>query len=243
MEQRRVDIDEDDNQDVSVGTADRVLESDLDTKRIVELMKSLLDRYQPVNQVKIIRKLVHDCPHPGLKAKFMDLLRSVIFEPSAADALWTYIGSFIKDMLEHVDSEVGSLIHVERLVQKVELYVGAVTMIQLWCLVRLRLPRKIRGQPLGDFYKILTTTLGRWLTGAMSMPPDDYYRLYLLEGALQQVMRILDDARKRKNCDMESESLLQPTPADDMASGNSLASPDMPHSPQQVIVGQADIFA
>ena len=39
-------------------------ESKAHSERIVGFMKSLLARYNTVNQVKIVRKLVHDCPHP-----------------------------------------------------------------------------------------------------------------------------------------------------------------------------------
>jgi hypothetical protein len=37
------------------------------------------------------------------------------------------------------------------------------------------------------------------MTDNLSMPPDDYYRLYLLEGALRQVVHILDVARQKRN--------------------------------------------
>jgi hypothetical protein len=217
----------------------RELESQKNTETIVNLMKMLLSRYQPVNQVKIIRKLVHDCPHPGLQAKFMDLLRAVIFLPQAYEALWSYIGNFVKDLVGHMDMEQEVLIHVDRLVQKVEIYVGAITMIQLWCMVKSKLPKKIRGQSLRDFDKVLKIMLGRWMT---DKPPDDYYRLFLLDGALQQVLRILDEGRKKKldsssNHSAESKASATETPDDDPII-NELEGPP----PTKVIIGEADLF-
>jgi hypothetical protein len=220
------------------------LETQKNTDTIVNLMKLLLSRYQPVNQVKIIRKLVHDCPHPGLQAKFMDLLRAVIFLPGASEALWSYIGNFVKDLVGHIDMEKEVLIHVNRLVEKVEIYVGAITMIQLWCMVKSKLPKKIRGHSLRAFSKVLKIMLGRWMTDAMSMPPDDYYRLFLLDGALQQVLGILDEGRK-KNLDStssdhsaESKSSVTEETADDDPIMNDMEGPP----PAKVIFGEADLF-
>ncbi len=175
------------------------LESKARSERIVGLMKSLLSRYPLINQIKIVRKLVHDCPHPGLQAKFMDLLRPVIFEDECADALWSYIGSFMKDLEGHVGVGKTELINTNDLINKVELYVGAITMVQLWCMVTGKLPKKIKGSPLGKFHKILKRSIAVWMTDQNTMPPDEYYRLYLLEGALQQVVQILDTARQKRN--------------------------------------------
>jgi hypothetical protein len=221
--------------DESVTTRDQELESKARSERIVIIMKSLLARYQPVNQVKIIRKLVHDCPHPGLQAKFLDLLRPVIFDDEAHDAFWTYISSFVKDLPGHVDEEHDTLLEVDDLVQKVEIYVGAITMIQLWCMVKGRLPGGVKGRSLGRFYKVLKKTVERWMTDNLSMPPDDYYRLYLLEGALRQVMHILDVARQKRNNALgeigsEESSLTK-------------QDPEKSKETPSVVVGDADIFS
>ena len=273
-------------------TAGLELDSQKNSERIVGLMKTLLSRYEPVNQVKIIRKLVHDCPHPGLQAKFMDLSRAVLFEPSAADAFWSYINTFVKEMTSHIDrnpiddkmgdddesacpqreNEVPKcivkdeggpyFINVDDLVQKVEIYVGAVTMIQLWCLVKSKLPQKISHQSLIEFHDVLKGMLDRWMTDSMSMPPDDYYRLYLLEGALQQVVQILDEARKgEKYLDeafIPSDDLsAHSTQSSDLGIGNSqneteerlekVLSEGQPRPQQrrknQAIVGDASLFS
>lgn len=220
-------------------TKDQELESKRRTEKIVGLMKSLLSKYQSINQVKIIKKLVHDCPHPGLQAKFMDLLRPVIFDEEAHDAFWTYINSFIQDLLGHMDEEHENLLEVDDLVEKVEIYVGAVTMIQLWVMVKGRLPKRTEGHSLGHFYHILETMIKRWMSDSLSMPPDDYYRLYLLEGSLLQVEHVLGAAKQdRKNCQEES-------PEDTAGAVESSLTgkiADKSSETPSIVVGDADIF-
>ena len=222
-------------------------ESVLSTNRIVGLMKELLSKYQPTNQVKLIRQLVHDCPHHGLQAKFMDLLRAVIFEPTAADALWTYVGSFVKDLTAHIDKNQEELIHVETLVQKVEVYVGAVTMIQLWCMVKGKVPPRVRKHSLKDFFKVLKVMMERWMTDSMSVPPDDYYRLYLLEGALEQVIRILDENKMDGSSDHgEGSHHLSSTENNSSGGIDEPQSPEekkeTPPEPVRVSAADADLF-
>ena len=233
------DIDDDVAVDNTIGVRTQKQTSN---EPVVSLMKSLLNVYQPVNQVKMIRRLVHDSPYPGLQALFIDFLRSLIFDEAAAEPLWTYIGSFMKDMTAHVDIEKGILREVDTLVQKVEIYVAASTMIQLWCMVKHRLPRKIKGRMLHEFFDILQSTLSRWLSDTMAMPPDEYYRLYLLEGALQQVIRVLDDASGRKSNDKieVGESL---SDDDDANTGFPSSSDQSPPPTKPVIVGDAKLFA
>jgi hypothetical protein len=254
-----------------VDAKDAELQSKAKAERFVTLMKSLLNKYDPITQVKTIRKLVHDCPHLGLQARFIDLLRPLIFEPSAADALWTFIGSFVKDMLKHMDNNDDgnkdtdsdnedlpqkprqSLTHVATLVTKVELFVATTTMIQLYCMVKYHMPRKIKARPLRDFYAVLQNTLGLWVTDSATMPPDDYYRLFLLEGALQQVLRVCP-LRKRKTGDDTSaeEGTLTVTSLDEdveasNSGGNNVGVQQTTLEPpkpakQQVIVGEVGIF-
>lgn len=229
------------------------LESKARSERIVGLMKSLLSRYPSINQIKIVRKLVHDCPHPGLQAKFMDLLRPVVFEEECAEALWSYIGSFIKDLEGHVAKHRDELFNINDLINKVELYVGAITMIQLWCMVKGKLPKKIKGSPLGKFYKILKRSIAAWMSDQNTMPPDEYYRLYLLEGALHQVVQTLDAARqKRKHFRGEDGSLSSSSTTlegEDGTSGEGSQQGDEGVDDTAVaekecaIVGDADIFS
>lgn len=222
------------------------LESKARSERVVGLMKSLLNRYPSVNQIKIVRKLVHDCPHPGLQAKFMDLLRPVVFEEECADAFWSYIGSFIKDLLAHIDESKDELCQTSDLINKVEVYVGAITMIQLWCMVKGKLPKKIKGGPLGKFYKILKRAIATWMNGEGAMPPDDYYRLYLLEGAIQQVMVILDAARQKRKQGGEDDGSISSSNTGTTPEGTETGAAEESKSKGKdgdVVVGDVDIFS
>lgn len=220
------------------------LESKARSERVVGLMKSLLNRYPTVNQIKIVRKLVHDCPHPGLQVKFMDLLRPVVFEEECAEAFWSYIGSFIKDLLAHVDESKGELRNTSDLINKVEIYVGAITMIQLWCMIKGKLPKKIKGHPLGKFYKTLKKGIAAWMNNEGTMPPDDYYRLYLLEGALQQVMHILDSARQKRKQEDGSLSSSHHTTTDRTEESSADEGPKSTKGDNgDVVVGDIDIFS
>jgi hypothetical protein len=220
------------------------LDSKTQSEFIVGLMKSLLRRYQLVNQIKIVRKLVHDCPHPGLQAKFLDLLRPVIFEEECFEPLWSYIGSFFRDLLCHVEDDKDELVNTSDLIDKVELYVGAITMVQLWCLVKGKLPKKIKGGSMGKFYKLLKKSIASWLTDERNMPPDDYYRLYLLEGALQQLIHTLDAARQKRkqkveglsSSSEEGQEVSEPTTTEGSVH-------DAKDQTNDVVVGDVDIFS
>jgi hypothetical protein len=226
--------------DAKKASKKKELESDSRSGRTVGLMKSLLTRYQPENQVKIVRKLVHDCPHPGLQAKLIDLLRPVIFEEAAADALWTYVHSFVKDLLAYVDKENDTLVETNDLVQKMEVYVGAITMIQVWCMRKGKLPKKIKGKALGNFYKILKKMLAYWISDSLAMPPNDYYRLYLLEGALEQLMRILGAARKDEASISSSGSICSSEAGESFAASHDR---EVEKGKPSAIVGEVDIFS
>ena len=242
-----VDMDTDGSEDVIDEDAIEVpVQNQASIQRVVSLMKSLLDRYEPVNQVKIVRRLVHDCPHSALKARFIDFLRSLIFEEAAADPLWAYVGSFMNEITAHVDAQKQTLVAVDTLVQNVEVHVSICCLIQLWCMVKHRLPRKIKGRELQEFYDVLQATLGHWLSDTLAMPPDDYYRLYLLEGALQQIIRVLNDTHKR----MGYDGIVDGTSASGDVNDTGFPTPvDTPPPPpakepltEKVIVGDADLF-
>lgn len=222
------------------------LESKMRSEVIVGTMKRLLLRYQLVNQIKIVRKIVHDCPHPGLQAKFMDLLRPIVFEEECYVPLWSYVGSYLKLLGDYVLEESVELVHTSDLINKVEVYVGAITMVQLWCLVKGKLPKKIKGRSLGKFYKVLKASLSRWMGEEGSMPPNEYYRLYLLEGALQQLMHTLDAARQKtaveQNGQLSSNEVHDVPDAESVESERS-SNDSSREQTQEVVVGDATIFS
>lgn len=216
------------------------LDSKTRSEFIVGYMKCLLNRYQVVNQVKIVRKLTHDCPHPGLKAKFLDLLRPVIFEEECSEPFWSYLGSFLKNLQGYVQEGKDELVNTKELINDVEVYVGTITMVQLWCLVKGKLPKKIKGAPLGKFHHVLKKSIDSWMDEG-NMPPDDYYRLYLLEGALQQLILTLDAAKEERQ---QEETGFSSSARENMANPveGSLDSSTEDRT-KNVIVGDADIFS
>ena len=73
------------------------------------------------------------------------------------------------------------------------------------------------------------------------MPPEEYYRLYLLEGALQQVIRVLgEDSGTKSNGTIEVGESLS---ADDANTGFPSSSDQSPPPTKPVIVGDAELFA
>jgi hypothetical protein len=168
------------------------------TDRIVSLMKALLDRYIPVQQIQIVKHLLIDCPHPGLRAKFLDFLRPLILEQEqgeASDLFWEYIGSFIEALSnDHLKQGHNTLVNVHDLIDNVEIHVGAISMVQLFALVNHRLPspgQKWEGS-MRDFHKILEQSNQSWTSDDSMLSPENCYRLNLLEGSLQQVLLLLD---------------------------------------------------
>lgn len=166
----------------------KLMEAKSNSSRIVNLMKKLLARYRPTLQIRIIRKVVDDCPHTGLKATFLDLLRPLVLGKEGADELWTYVQSFIQDLFSHLDGTKRELVKADELIDKVELYVGVITMIQLSYLVNGVLPEKLQKYSYDTLHSTLLDTLKAWKLDINAMPPDYYYRLNLLEDSLRQIL-------------------------------------------------------
>jgi hypothetical protein len=85
-----------------------------------------------------------------------------------------------------------------------------------------------------------------------NMPPDDYYRLYLLEGALQQLIHTLDVAKQERRQE-ETGCSSQAREVQDLSevglvvhtanpAGDSLGS-SAEDQTKSFIVGDADIFS
>lgn len=166
--------------------------------RIVCLMKALLDRYVTVQQVAIVKQLVIDCPHPGLKAKFLDFLRPVILEQENTDTgnlFWKYIGTFIEALVDnHLEHGRETLVNVDYLIENVEVPVGAVTMIELFVLAEKRLPlavQELEGS-IRSFHNVLEKSTQKWMNDASTVAPENCYRLNLLVGSLHHVLFVLD---------------------------------------------------
>eukprot|EP00980_Cylindrotheca_fusiformis_P008783 scaffold1869_cov122-Cylindrotheca_fusiformis.AAC.45 len=176
--------------------------------RIIRLMKALLNRYIPVQQIEIVQQLMMDCPHPGLQAKFLDFLRPFVLssEPeneTAELSFWEYIASFIealpRDYLKQQgDKAATALVQVDDLIDNVEIHVGAITMVQLFVLAKHRLPLAIERveASMRSFHQVLETTIQTWTKHSSGLTFSDHlYRINLLEASLQNVLRLLDGGK------------------------------------------------
>jgi len=115
--------------------------------RSFQLMRSLVGKYCPAYQVTIVQTLYLDCPHPGLRPKLVDLLRSFVTweDESAVQDVWLFLDTqVLSSLANHVDgvfstnsgpTDVSSWSSsVEELVNHVEVYSAALGLIQLWLL-------------------------------------------------------------------------------------------------------------
>jgi len=173
--------------------------------RIVQLIKDLLNRYEVTSQVQIVEQLIHDCPNPGLRARYLDLLRPLMFETNCEKQLWDLLSTCIDDMIKHWDQSNQSIKNIDDLIENVELSVSALTMIQKWSLVKDgELPMIIRNRNMKDslqgFHGALQQMLHRWSTDSVVAPPENHYRLFLLDSAAQNVLQVLNTSRgERRN--------------------------------------------
>ena len=167
-------------------------------KDVAHLMKSLLNVYETDYQVIIVKQLVNDCPHPGLQARFIDFLRSLVFDDTASESLWRFIGFYIEAVRSHVDLSKRQLIDADILVENVETYVAATTMLQRWCMLKGSMPRGLKIRTLEDCQTVLQMTLAGWEGDSTSIPPEEYYRLHLLESSLNLTLQALEHARNTK---------------------------------------------
>ena len=78
--------------------------------------------------------------------------------------------------------------NADDLIDNIEVYVGAITMVQLFALVENRLPNQIGQLPMRDFQLVLETKIECWMKDNTTNPPDNFYRLNLLEGSLKQAV-------------------------------------------------------
>jgi hypothetical protein len=132
----------------------------------------------------------------GLKAKFLDFLRPLIFERDTFDLFWDFIGGFIQSLSnDHlvVSNSEEKFVNIDELIENVEIYVAAVTMVQAFALVQHKFPIESWEATLRSFHKMLGKSLGLWMNDSSAVSlPNNCYRLNLLEISLQQVLSIVD---------------------------------------------------
>jgi hypothetical protein len=168
------------------------------TERFVRLMKGLLSRYATACQVHIVQRLIRDCPNPGLQARFLDLLRPILFDPACREGLVALLMSVLDEHLwRYWDEARQEMVTVDELIQNVEMSVGALTMIQLWGMVgQGTLPLAFKGlqDTMTGLHETLRKQLDVWSTPSptATQPPEEYHRLFLLDSSLHQVLEVIN---------------------------------------------------
>lgn len=167
------------------------------SRRTVALIKALLSRFTTTSQVQIIEKVIQTCSSPGLKARFLDLLRPLILvsDPKTERLLWKFLVSIVQDLFQKFwNRQEQVLINIDDLIGRdVEISVGAITMIQMWSLAEgkvLNQDQKAIGENLQGFRVALQKLLERWSEDP-SLAPEFHFRLFLLDLALQNTCESL----------------------------------------------------
>ena len=177
------------------------------SQRTGALIRILLSRFSTPSQVQIIEKVIEDCSSPGLKVRYLDLLRplTLISDTQTEKLLWGLLMSIVDDLFQKFwNCEEQILIQVEDLINRdVEISVGAITMIQMWSLAKgeqFNGNRTVLGANLQGFRIALQKLLGRW-SEDISLAPKFHYRLFLLDSAIENTCQSL---RNRKRFDVKA---------------------------------------
>ena len=152
-------------------------------KQLRQRMMNVLKQYTEDQQVSIVQELLSTCPQPSMKAKWLDLLRSLaIYHPHPPQSLW----DLLDELLNTMDTNMLDLLDT------IELYVAVVTMITFYMLVKHGKPPC---QNLGVLQRVAATVQ------VLPRHGTDSFRLNLLEMALEHVLQVL------KTMDDSSEEL------------------------------------
>lgn len=157
---------------------------------IAGIIQSLLDKYKPQCQVQIIDKLAHDCPNPGLQARFLDMLRPILFVEECQKSLAKLLNHQIDSLLQqHLDQLSKQVINVEDLMENVEIYASTIGLVQKWSMGSDKngsregindMLSKLQG-----FHATLQQLLDQWSSESPDFhPPENHFRLLLLDSAL-----------------------------------------------------------
>lgn len=155
-----------------------------------QIMRTLLEKYKPQAQTGIVRLLVCDCPHPGLRPKLLDLLRSFVAwdDPPAVRSVWQYVDESLASLERHCRPGLNGMpprvVELDELLDSAELYVSSLNLLYLWIRVRKSIP-DVPTLPsrLSSIYSILQAS---HLELSNTTNDDRYFRLHLLESALEQ---------------------------------------------------------
>ncbi|KAG7341002.1 hypothetical protein IV203_022953 [Nitzschia inconspicua] len=153
---------------------------------VANLLSNILDRYETTCQAQLVARLIHDCPNPGLQARFIDLLlRPLLSEPTCQEQLWTtFLRGQLDKLFRHLvqssssssSSTHGLLTNVPELIETVEVHVSTLSLIQRWVInnnnkkqqqdsiVTSGLLVQVQdvSQRLAEFHHVLCQQLDRW---------------------------------------------------------------------------------
>ena len=167
------------------------------SQRTVKLIKNFLTRYTTSSQVQIIERVIQESSSPGLKARFLDLLRplTLISDPQTEKLLWELLLSIVENLFQkYWNRQEQMLIEASNLIdQDVEISVGAITMIQMWSLAKGKTFNDDRIEFRADlqgFRDALQKQIASW-TENSSIAPEHHYRLFLLDSALEHTCQSL----------------------------------------------------
>jgi hypothetical protein len=175
------------------------------SERFVGVMKGLLSRYNTICQIHIVGQLIKDCPNPGLQARFLDILRPILFDSDCQDEFGILLRSILGDYLwAFLDRSLQQIVRVDELIQKVEVSIGAITMIRLWYMVRGAGGSSHAFEGLDsvimiEFLRTLRRHLDSWsnsnaaIVGNMTIQaaPEAWHRLFLLDSTLQSLLDVM----------------------------------------------------
>jgi hypothetical protein len=163
------------------------------------MIRELLNRYKSKSQVAVVEKLVHDCPNPPFQARFLDFLQPILLESECQDKLWRLLHQQLDNLLHHLDRNSQFFVDVEGLIQNVEIHVSTLSLIQrsaIGCFKKRQMTNRTEElrQKLFFFHRALNQQLDQWsrTTVTTTKPPDNFFRLNLLEGAFQNILTLLD---------------------------------------------------
>lgn len=172
-----------------------------------QLLKLLVAKYSPMYQIEIVRKLLQDCPHPGLRPKLVDLLRGFISwnDEDAEYQVWMFLDrNFVSELEVRVIDGSDSTVVCD-LIDDVEVHLAALSLLQLWILFKGSAPAALTNLEtrLRRMYISIHNAEIKWsqppsvntdVSHAQAVPswlPLNRHRLNLLECSLRQIVDLL----------------------------------------------------
>jgi hypothetical protein len=104
-------------------------------------MKTVVSKIHPLNQTDMVRKLLEDCPHPGLRPKLVDLLRIFVGwnDDVCEEKVWAL---FEESFLREFDNQrvIRSSTDFSMDSDAAEEYQSLLGLLQIWIMCKQRLP-------------------------------------------------------------------------------------------------------